>query len=76
MSVRILPIGLPLRASHGLLLRQAVTERLQTLLQEEKANAEGFEPLPRRVLETSKVLLDVCVLPSLVVRLSADTCLR
>ncbi|CAD6573797.1 MAG: DNA replication protein psf2 [Tremellales sp. Tagirdzhanova-0007] len=36
-----------------------VVEKLQTLLQEEKANSEGFEPIPRRLLETSKVLLDV-----------------
>ena len=35
------------------------TEKLYALLKDEKENAEGFEPLPRRFLETSKVLLDV-----------------
>jgi len=43
----------------GLSLTLTGEETLQALLKEEKANAEGFEPLPRRFLETSKVLLDV-----------------
>ncbi|KAK1928019.1 hypothetical protein DB88DRAFT_61421 [Papiliotrema laurentii] len=34
-------------------------EKLQGLLQDEKANAEGFEHLPRRFIEMSKVLLDI-----------------
>jgi GINS complex subunit 2 len=34
-------------------------EKLQALLKDEKENGEGFEPLPRRFLETSKILLDV-----------------
>ncbi|ORX34280.1 hypothetical protein BD324DRAFT_637367 [Kockovaella imperatae] len=34
-------------------------DRLQALLKDEKENAEGFEPLPRRFIETSKVLLDL-----------------
>ncbi|RYF51371.1 MAG: hypothetical protein EOO38_03395 [Cytophagaceae bacterium] len=34
-------------------------EKLQALLKDEKENAEGFEPLPRRFLETSKILLDM-----------------
>ncbi|GFZ43098.1 DNA replication complex GINS protein PSF2 [Saitozyma sp. JCM 24511] len=34
-------------------------EKLQALINDEKNNAEGFEPLPRRFLETSKLLLDI-----------------
>ncbi|WWC58592.1 uncharacterized protein I303_101135 [Kwoniella dejecticola CBS 10117] len=34
-------------------------DRLQTLLKEERENAESFCSLPRRFIETSKVLLDV-----------------
>ncbi|WVQ85406.1 hypothetical protein IAT38_007571 [Cryptococcus sp. DSM 104549] len=34
-------------------------EALQAVLKDEKENAEGFERLPRRFLEISKVLLDV-----------------
>ncbi|KAI9635121.1 uncharacterized protein MKK02DRAFT_43801 [Dioszegia hungarica] len=34
-------------------------ERLQALLKEEKENQDGFNKLPRRFIETGKVLLDV-----------------
>ncbi|KIR30454.1 DNA replication complex GINS protein PSF2 [Cryptococcus deuterogattii 99/473] len=34
-------------------------ERLQAFLKDEKENAEGFERLPRRFMEISKILLDV-----------------
>lgn len=47
-------------------------EKLQALLKDEKENAEAFEPLPRRFLETSKVLLDMCVTLSLEMNLVAD----
>lgn len=33
-------------------------ERLQAFLKDEKENSEGFERLPRRFMEISKVLLD------------------
>lgn len=36
-------------------------EKLQALLLDEKGNAEGFEPIPRRFIETAKILLDVWV---------------
>lgn len=39
-----------------------LAEKLQALLLDEKANAEGFEPIPRRFIETAKVLLDVWVI--------------
>lgn len=34
-------------------------ERLQAFLRDEKENSEGFERLPRRFMEISKVLLDM-----------------
>ncbi|WWD17924.1 DNA replication complex GINS protein PSF2 [Kwoniella shandongensis] len=34
-------------------------ERLTAILKDEKENGEGFERLPKRFIETSKVLLDV-----------------
>ncbi|KAK4688902.1 GINS complex subunit 2, partial [Tremellales sp. Uapishka_1] len=34
-------------------------EKLSAVLQLEQKNVEGFEPLPRRFMETSKILLDV-----------------
>jgi hypothetical protein len=42
---------------------------------DERNNPEGFEPLPRRFLETSKVLLDVYIGPAHTSRGDiADTC--
>jgi hypothetical protein len=42
-------------------LRLSLTnsDNLQRLLQQEKENSDGFEALPRRFVEVSKVLLDV-----------------
>jgi hypothetical protein len=40
-------------------IRLMDVERLQALLKLEKENNEGFSRLPRRFIETSKVLLDV-----------------
>ncbi|EJT53228.1 hypothetical protein A1Q2_03578 [Trichosporon asahii var. asahii CBS 8904] len=34
-------------------------DKLTLLLKKERENAEGFEPLPRRFVETAKVLLDI-----------------
>lgn len=41
------------------------------LLKKERENAEGFEALPRRFVETSKVLLDVYVPLGLLANTSA-----